>query len=1150
VFNLGFLKGKQFIIIFALLFLLGSFSLAGYANNQGFAFFDEEKEVEIGTAGEDYVDGELIVKFDSSATVSTASAAHSQVEASFKDTVGSDSHRHLVEIPEDTSVEEALLEYEDIHNIKYASPNYIYETQDTNYPKQDNWGLEKINAPEAWEINEGSDNVTVAVIDTGVDYNHDYLEGLVNKDIGYDFVDDNDDPDDRDGHGTHVAGTIATLNLKENIGVMSEVEIMPIRALNGGGGTSAELIPAIEHAIDEGADIINASWGYEAEYDDKNDKKDSALKEVLDDDVLVVAAAGNEGTNDSAFYPASYDLDNIISVAATDKDDERAGFSNYLGDEQAAHLAAPGVDIYSTVHNNGYEKKQGTSMAAPHVAGVAGLLLSQNSELGYGEVKDAILDNVDKIDALEGKTSTGGRLNAYEALLSLDELFTISLEAQPAEGGKVEGEGKYPYEDEVTVEAIPEDGYEFVNWTENDDVVSEEKEYTFTAEESRHLKANFEIKTYEVDLLAEPSYGGDLEEVKVNENPIELEDDKIIVEHGDEVQVIAKPKFGYEIDDWEKCEEWEKDEEKENKNKKFTVNDVDNDLELSVYFDTCETNTPLSRIDGEEGETKKVTFSISERYLEAFVMHVRFDDDVLKLNDVQPAKSEMHDEDYVETEEEVERIEGLFITNLGHDEREDGEINIAWASSDSKKLSDLFTMEFEFRKDTDSSLIYIDNEPDYAEEGSVLVENDNDGDEEEGSKTISFSEENIERTLTVDIEGSGEVVVNGEEELNDGEYRKFDNTEGVDLKAKSNDNWEFVGWKFNEEESIETTDETTSVTMNSDKTVKAVFEPDDDSGNGNDGGGGAPPPPPPPDDDDGGTINSSRMAGDDRYETAVQVSNNSFESGRGNAVVLARGDDFPDALAGVPLAYDRQAPLLLTSSSELNSSTAGEIERVLGDNGTIYLLGGEVALSASVKDELEDMGYQVERLAGDNRYETAVAIAEELGASPDEAFLATGREFADAVSVSSVAALRGAPVLLTHPDDLSGSTARYLDENGIENVHVIGGEVAISDSIKDEVGGRRVAGAHRWETSVAIAQEFFNSPEEATMATSADFPDALSGGVYAALGNAPVLLTTPDNLHDDIRSYLQNLDDLESISVLGGEAAVSSSVLDEIEEIE
>lgn len=290
------------------------------------------------------------------------------------------------------------------------------------------YGMEKIGATEAWnqETTRGSKQMIVAVIDTGVDYNHEDLSFNMwrnpnptqNDVVGFDFVHNDGLPFDDHMHGTHTAGTVGAVggNGKGVSGVMQKVSIMALKFLAAeGSGTTADAIRAIDYAINNGAKVLSNSWG------GKGDEDNAALREAIErakaKDVLFVAAAGNDSSDNDGrnpSFPAAFDNDNLISVAATDKNDKLANFSNY--GKKTTHLAAPGVNTLSTAPGNTYKSISGTSMACPHVAGAAALVWSKNPSWNYKQVKDALLNSVDKLDALSSKTITGGRLNVMKAL--------------------------------------------------------------------------------------------------------------------------------------------------------------------------------------------------------------------------------------------------------------------------------------------------------------------------------------------------------------------------------------------------------------------------------------------------------------------------------------------------------------------------------------------------------------------------------------------------------------------------------------------------------------------------------------------------------------------------------------------------------------
>ena len=365
-------------------------------------------------------------------------------------------------------VEEIVNDYASLPEVEYAEPNFEikvdplaadsintrFVSSDTlNGPNDpllsEQWGLVNtgqregkagadVSAGYAWERTHGNRKVVVAVLDSGVDYTHEDLaaniwhrpadmEMYFDKELGFidDFngfsaVDRSRDPMDENGHGTHCAGIIGAEgdNAKGVVGVNWEVEIMPLKFMGRGGfGTTKDAVEAINYVIDRkkagvNVRVISASWG--------SRQKSKALEDVIrkagENDILFVAAAGNDGmdADKTPHYPSNYKLPNVIAVAALDRKDQLAGFSNYGA--TSVHIAAPGREILSTWLDGAYEEHSGTSMATPFVAGVAGLVLSVEPNLSVKELRERLLSTVDKTDALKGKVSTGGRLNAARAV--------------------------------------------------------------------------------------------------------------------------------------------------------------------------------------------------------------------------------------------------------------------------------------------------------------------------------------------------------------------------------------------------------------------------------------------------------------------------------------------------------------------------------------------------------------------------------------------------------------------------------------------------------------------------------------------------------------------------------------------------------------
>jgi thermitase len=359
----------------------------------------------------------------------------------------------------------AQVDNPEIPNAPFASPG-----TDPLFAKQ--WGMSDIGVANAWKLAPVTNDIVVAVIDTGVDYTHEDLvgnmwhnpkeiagngidddrNGYVDDIVGWDFLGKDNKPYDmagslmdiilkgaNPGHGTHCAGNVAAVgnNSVGISGVAPAAKIMALRFIGSEGGTTADAILAIRYAVDNGAKVLSNSWGSEGE--DPNDAATNlALKEAIQyaqyHDVLFIAAAGNghqgkgydNDTDAKPGVPASYDNDNIISVAAIDSADALGSFSNWGA--RTVDIAAPGVKVFSTVVQSskyadgigfaGFSIAgwDGTSMATPHVAGAAALYWSAHPTKSWSEVKSAILSSVKPIAAAQGKMTSNGKLNV-EALM-------------------------------------------------------------------------------------------------------------------------------------------------------------------------------------------------------------------------------------------------------------------------------------------------------------------------------------------------------------------------------------------------------------------------------------------------------------------------------------------------------------------------------------------------------------------------------------------------------------------------------------------------------------------------------------------------------------------------------------------------------------
>ena len=419
-----------------------------------------------------YVPGEVIVKYNDGtvaalAAEGTGPVALSALGAEITSDFSAEGLGGLqaIELSGPVSVKEAIEELERSPYVAYAEPNYIIslslpETMPAgtdevgelgvlSYPNDpkfsEQWGLSNsgqtggisgadIKIQGGWKVTTGSKDIVVAVIDTGVDHTHPDLaaniwrnpgetlngkdddgNGYVDDIYGWDFINNDNDPMDDNGHGTHVAGVIGAVG-NNGVGIAGmnwNVKIMPLKFLRAdGNGDTAAGLNAIAYARRMGADVITCSWGGSA-------RSQALADAIAATNVLFSCAAGNTGTNNdiNQHYPSGFDSPQIISVAASEANDGIPSFSNYGA--TTVDVAAPGDWIMSTYPSSlghSYVKMKGTSMAAPHVSGLAALLLAKDPTLTPAQLKQKIMDTSDKLSAFSGKSVSGGRINVEKAL--------------------------------------------------------------------------------------------------------------------------------------------------------------------------------------------------------------------------------------------------------------------------------------------------------------------------------------------------------------------------------------------------------------------------------------------------------------------------------------------------------------------------------------------------------------------------------------------------------------------------------------------------------------------------------------------------------------------------------------------------------------
>ena len=405
---------------------------------------------------------EVLVRFRSGTTQETINRITAQFNDEVEDRIESVDGLDVIQDEDGSSADAVVAQYRTLPEVEYAEANIEIaldhedggrkhlHADDEMFSRQ--WGLfnagqndgvagADVSATRAWAVTKGSDQVVVAVLDSGVDYTHPDLvnniwtrpeiikayqdddltsDGGVDDLHGFNVVEDNGDPMDDNGHGTHCAGIIGAEggNRIGIAGVNWTVKIMPLRFMDSdGAGTTKDAIEAINYVIDRkragvNVRIISASWGSTA----RSRALEDVIRKAYDEGILFVAAAGNANSDNdqTPHYPSSYNLGNVVSVAATNRHDQLTSFSNYGA--TSVHIAAPGEEILSTWLEHGFSEKKGTSMATPFVAGVAALILSKNPKMSVDDLRAKLLQSVDPLTSLKGKVSSGGRINAAKAV--------------------------------------------------------------------------------------------------------------------------------------------------------------------------------------------------------------------------------------------------------------------------------------------------------------------------------------------------------------------------------------------------------------------------------------------------------------------------------------------------------------------------------------------------------------------------------------------------------------------------------------------------------------------------------------------------------------------------------------------------------------
>lgn len=1117
--------------------------------------------------GHPYREGELIVRFGSGVSASAVDAAHealgSRVIAEAKGVKG----LQKVRLGKGVTVKDALKRYGAASGVMYAQPNYLHRISampdDPRLP--DLWGMNNegqtggtedadIDAPEAWDIQTGSDQVIVAVIDTGVDYRHPDLadnmwvnegeipdngidddgNGYVDDVYGYDFFNYDSDPLDDHSHGTHCSGTIGAVadNGIGVAGVAWDVRIMALKFLSADGwGDTWGAVDCIYYADMMGADIMSNSWG------------GGPWEQVLYDaiastDALFVAAAGNDSSDTDAWpnYPSGYELPNVLSVGATDHNDQIAWFSNWGA--ETVDVFAPGEEVLSTIAGPApiFEPSVVSSLPVSSCDDI-----SEWNVSGYAYRPWAI--TTQRFSSAPGALAHLQYRDGEDSWAYLNAPVDLSAMTSPW----LRFQAYYE----------TEQGFDFLNAWASGDGVNWTKVTSLTGFSGGMVYADG-FKTVDCDLS---DFAGD---------------SSVYLAFSFESDYSFDSKWGYVG---------------------AVVDDIEI-VELATYF--SEDFGDLAAWDPSEYVNQPwvltTDWAVSAPSAAGIIGYGNDEDAWLKLTspvDLSGASDQV-----------ALTLAAFYDTEPGLDvmtayASTDGStwaaltsysgFGGAWGPEFVSKVVDLSAyagepavyLAFGFQSDgsisSDAGLIGV------AVDDLMVIE----GAWTEADYTVAYEWFSGTSMATPHVSGIAALVLS-----------EWPGATGVDLKnaVMSGADWLpqldgmcVTGGRANAARSLSdvfgpvVTDDNAgtyvgraeiTLTATDDSGVASIsYAFNDDAPTtvagdeavaaitvpasrhtltywGEDVLGNMSEPVSIEFELLRGEPTTVRVSGINRFKTAVAASVKAFPDGA-DTVVIATGRNWPDALGGTALAGVVDGPILLTDTFAMPADVLAEVERLGATQA--YVLGGERAVGPDVVADLEDLmgDGSVTRLWGDSRYETAATIADEVIMLHPEydgtILVATGANYPDALAAAPLATHRGWPMVLANPD---GS---LIVPDAATSAVLLGGTGVVSGAVEAALGGLlgdenvvRRGGSDRYATAAMIASFGVNRGlrwEGVGLATGTSFADALAGGAMLGHMRSPLLLTPGDRLSVSARAPLSvNRRFIQTITIIGGTNAISDDV--------